>query len=297
MKPYIIVNPIAGSIVDLDLRIKQLRPLNAKEVRVTHRAGEAETLARRAVRAGCDYVIAAGGDGTLNEVINGIATPNPPRGGICVGVVPLGTANDFARSIGLMGDIDATIDILQVKTSARIDLVRMTGERTRYFVNASSGGFSGVVDEKLTPEIKSAWGPLAYLRSAAAALPELHAYRTTVTFDDTERLVIDLYNVIVANGRFVACGLPIAPQADPGDGLLDAVLIPKRSAAEMALLAAEMLLGKHLSSDVVTFRRAKKISVRSHPGMWFNADGELIGNEPTVFKILPRALDFIVRKR
>ena len=157
MKPYIIVNPIAGSIVDLDLRIKQLRPLNAKEVRVTHRAGEAETLARRAVRAGCDYVIAAGGDGTLNEVINGIATPNPPRG-IRVGIVPLGTANDFARSIGLMGDIDATIDTLQAKTSARIDLVRMTGERTRYFVNASSGGFSGVVDEKLTPEIKSTLG-------------------------------------------------------------------------------------------------------------------------------------------
>ena len=296
MKPYIIVNPIAGSVGNLNARLKQLRPLNAKEVRVTHRAGEAETLARRAVRAGCDYVIAAGGDGTLNEVINGIATPNPPRG-IRVGIVPLGTANDFARSIGLMGDIDATIDTLQAKTSARIDLVRMTGERTRYFVNASSGGFSGVVDEKLTPEIKSTWGPLAYLRSAAAALPELHAYRTTVTFDDTERLVIDLYNVIVANGRFVACGLPIAPLADPGDGLLDAVLIPKRSAAEMALLAAEMLLGKHLSTDAVTFRRAKKISVRSHPGMWFNADGELVGNEPTVFKILPRALDFIVRKR
>ncbi len=125
----------------------------------------------------------------------------------------------------------------------------------------------------------------------------MHAYRTTVTFDDTERLVIDLYNVIVANGRFVACGLPIAPLADPGDGLLDAVLIPKRSAAEMALLAAEMLLGKHLSTDAVTFRRAKKISVRSHPGMWFNADGELVGNEPTVFKILPRALDFVVSKR
>ena len=150
MKPYIIVNPIAGSVGNLNARLKQLRPLNAKEVRVTHRAGEAETLARRAVRAGCDYVIAAGGDGTLNEVINGIATPNPPRG-IRVGIVPLGTANDFARSIGLMGDIDATIDTLQAKTSAQIDLVRMTGERTRYFVNASSGGFSGVVDEKLTP--------------------------------------------------------------------------------------------------------------------------------------------------
>jgi len=263
---------------------------------VTQRAGEAETLAREAVGAGRDYVIAAGGDGTLNEVINGIATASPPRG-VCVGIVPLGTANDFARSIGMMGDVDATIDILQTKTTARIDLVRMTSERTRHFVNTSAGGFSGVVNEKLTPEIKLNWGPLAYLRSAAAALPQLHAYRTTVTFDDAESLVIDLYNVIVANGQFVAGGLPIAPQADPSDGLLDAVLIPKRSAAEMALLAAEMLLGKHLSSDAVIFRRAKKISVQSQPGMWFNADGELVGNEPIVFQVLPGALDFVINKR
>ncbi len=296
MKPYVIVNPIAGSIVDLNLRLKQLRPLNARDVRVTQRAGEAQNLAREAVRAGCNYIIAAGGDGTLNEVINGIATPGAPCG-ICVGIVPLGTANDFARSMGLIEDIDAAIDILQAKTTARIDLVRMTTERTRYFVNASSGGFSGVVDEKLTPEIKLAWGPLAYLRSAAAALPELHAYRTKVTFDDAERLVVDLYNVIVTNGRFVAGGLPIAPEADPGDGLLDAVLIPKRPAAEMALLAAEMLLGKHLSSNAVIFRRAKKISVQSQPGMWFNADGELIGNEPTVFQVLPRALDVVINNR
>jgi len=296
VKPYIIVNPIAGSIVDLNLRLRQLRPLNAREVRVTRHAGEAETLARKAIRAGCDYLIAAGGDGTLNEVINGIATPSPPSD-VCVGIVPLGTANDFARSMGLMGDIDATIDILRTKTTARIDLVSMNSERTRYFVNTSAGGFSGIVDEKLTPEIKLAWGPLAYLRSAAAALPELHAYRTTVTFDDAESLVTDVYNVIVANGQFVAGGLPIAPQADPSDGLLDAVLIPKRPAAEMALLAAEMLLGKHLTSDGVIFRRAKKISVQSQPGMWFNADGELVGNEPIIFQILPRALDFVINKR
>ena len=296
MKPYIIVNPNAGSIGDLNVRLRQLRPLDARHVRVTQRAGEAQKLAREAVRAGCDYIIAAGGDGTLNEVINGIATPGPPRG-ICVGIVPLGTANDFARSMGLMGDIHASIDVLQVGRTARIDLVRMTSQRTRYFVNASSGGFSGVVNEKLTPEIKLTWGPLAYLRSAAAALPELHAYRTTVIFDDAERLVVDLYNVVVTNGRFIAGGVPITPEANPGDGLLDAVLVPKRPAAEMALLAAEMLLGKHLSSDAVIFRRAKKISVQSQPGMWFNADGELVGNKPTVFQVFPRALSFVVNNR
>jgi diacylglycerol kinase (ATP) len=172
----------------------------------------------------------------------------------------------------------------------------MTGGRTRYFVNASSGGFSGVVDEKLSSAIKSSWGPLAYLRSAAAALLELHAYRTTVIFDDAERLMIDLYSIIIANGRFVAAGLPIAPEANVSDGLLDVVLVPKRPAAEMALLIAEMLLGKHLSGGAVIFRRARKISVQSRPGMWFNADGELVGNEPTVFQVLPHALDFVVSK-
>jgi len=114
--------------------------------------------------------------------------------------------------------------------------------------------------------------------------------------DDTEELVIDLYNVVVANGQFAGGGIPIAPQANLSDGLLDVVLVPKRPAAEMALLAAEMLLGKHISSDAVPFRRAKKISVQSRPGMWFTADGELVGNQPAVFQIIPRALDFVVSK-
>ena len=295
MKPYIIINPVAGSVGDIQLRLKQLRRLNAKEVRVTQHAGEAETLARAAIRVGSDYVIAVGGDGTLNEVINGIATSRRARN-VCVGFLPLGTANDFARSIGLIGDVDANIETLRAEKTTAIDLVRMTSGRRRYFVNASAGGFSGVVGEKLTFEIKAAWGPLAYVRSAAAALPELQAYRTTMIFDDTEELVIDLYNVVVANGQFAGGGIPIAPQANLSDGLFDVVLVPKRPAAEMALLAAHMLLGKHISSDVVPFRRAKKISVRSGPGMYFNADGELVGNQPAVFQIVPHALDFVVSK-
>ena len=296
MKPYIIVNPIAGSLVNRDGLLKQLRRLKPRKLRLTQRPGEAETYARDAIRAGCDYVIAAGGDGTLNEVINGIATPDHVPG-ICVGIVPLGTANDFARSIGLPASVEDNIDILRARQTDPIDLVRVTSDRTRYFVNVSAGGFSGLVDEKLTPEIKSTWGPLAYLRSAAAALPELHAYQTSIVFDDVERLMIELYNVIIANGQFVAGGLPIAREADLRDGLLDVVLVPRRPPAKMVLLAAEMLLGNHLSSNAVIFRRAKKISVRSQPGMWFNVDGELVGNEPAIFQIVPRGLEFVISKR
>jgi diacylglycerol kinase (ATP) len=296
MKPCIIVNPIAGSIKDLDVLLKKLRRLRPGELHLTRKPGDAETFARKAIRAGCDYVIAAGGDGTLNEVVNGIASPRRERE-ICVGVVPLGTGNDFARSLGLPATLEENIDILRSRQTAPVDLVRVRSDLTRYFVNVSTGGFSGLVNEKLTPKIKRAWGPLAYVRSAAAALPDLHAYRTTIVLDGIERLSIDLYNVIIANGRFVAAGLPIAPNADPSDGLLDLVLIPKLPKPEMALLATEMVLGKHLSSNALIFRRAKKISVRSRPGMWFNVDGEAVGNEPAVFQVVRRALNFVVSKR
>ena len=96
--------------------------------------------------------------------------------------------------------------IMAGKTRA-IDLVRVTSDRIRYFVNVSSGGFSGVVDEKLTPEMKRTWGPLAYLRSAAAAFSELRGYTTKVALDDAQAFELDLYNVVVANGRYVAGGI------------------------------------------------------------------------------------------
>ncbi|MCA1660028.1 MAG: hypothetical protein LC642_05765 [Verrucomicrobiaceae bacterium] len=141
---------------------------------------------------------------------------------------------------------------------------------------------------------KKTWGPLAYLRGAAAALSELRAYRTTLAFDNTESLTLDLYNVVVANGRYVAGGTLIAPEASIDDGMLDIILIQKRSAPELALLAAQVAVGAHLSSDAVVFRRAAKLTVNSKPGMWFNVDGELVGNEPARFEILPRALRFVV---
>jgi diacylglycerol kinase (ATP) len=296
VKPYIIVNPIAGAIVNPGVLLKQLRRLDPRKLSLTKRAGEAETLARVAFRAGCDYIIAAGGDGTLNEVINGIAPPHPIRR-VRMGIVPLGTANDFARSMKLPARVENNIDILRAKQTVLVDLVRVTGKRTRYFINVSAGGFSGAVDEKLTPQIKSTWGPLAYLRSAAAALPKLRAYHATVIFDDVERWEGELYNIVIANGQFVAGGLPIAPDASVRDGLLDVLLVPKRPAREMALLTAQMLLGKHLSSDAIPFRRTRKISVKSRPRMWFNVDGEPFGDDPAVFQILPRALEFVIRKR
>jgi diacylglycerol kinase (ATP) len=289
----IILNPSAGGVRDLDEVVALLGRLPDAEIRPTNKPGSAARFARTALRKGCELIIAAGGDGTLNEVVNGIGEN---LGAAQVGLIPLGTGNDFARSIGVPTDLEAAIDLIRAGTTRAVDLVRVSSDELRYFVNVSAGGFSGLVDEKLTPEMKKTWGPLAYLRSAAAAWPDLRAYRTTLAFDDDESLMLELYNVVVANGRYVGGGTLVAPEAEIDDGLLDVVLIPKRPAPELAVAMAQIALGTHLSNKTIVFRRAAKLTVNSKPGMWFNVDGELVGNEPARFEIVPRGLRFIAPK-
>ena len=274
---------------NIDAIRERLRLLNPDRFCISEQAGDAEKFANEA--ADFELIVSAGGDGTLNEVVNGIA-----QGGCnaVLGVLPLGTGNDFARTLGVPNNLDTAIEQITAGKTRAIDLVRVTSDSVRYFANVSSGGFSGVVDEKLTPDMKRTWGPLAYLRSAAAAFSELRGYATQVTLDDAEALELDLYNVVVANGRYVAGGIPIAPEAELADGLLDIVLIPERGPTDLAILAAQIVVGKHLSSDAIIFRRAKKIAISSRPGMWFNVDGELIGNEPATFELLPGALRCVV---
>lgn len=294
VKTAVIINPKAGSVGDLAAFLKRIERLKPACRYITQKPGTAKKFAAEAIRQGCNYIIAAGGDGTLNEVVNGMARR---AADVRLGLLPLGTGNDFARCLKLPTDLEENIDLLRAGQTRPIDIVRVKSDRARYFINVSAGGFSGLVNEKLTPAIKKTWGPLAYVRSAAAAIPGLRAYRTKIRFGPKDASALDLYNVVIANGRYVAGGLPIAPEADPSDGLLDVILIQQRPAAEMAFLTARILLGQHLSSDSIMFRRVPKISIRSKPGMWFNVDGELVGNEPAIFEVIPRALQFVVGKR
>jgi diacylglycerol kinase (ATP) len=291
MRTCVILNPIAGSVKEADAMRQRLQALEPEWLHTSQQAGDAERFTREASQAGAELIVSAGGDGTLNEVVNGIASTGCQT---VLALVPLGTGNDFARTLGGPSNVDAAIEHIRKGQTRAIDLVRVTSDQVRYFINVSSGGFSGVVDDKLTPEMKRTWGPLAYLRSAAAAFPELRGYTTSVSLDDRPPVEWDLYNVVIANGRYVAGGIPIAPEADVSDGLLDIVLIPERGPAELAIVAAQILLGKHLGSDAIIFKRAQKVAINSRPGMWFNVDGEMIGNEPAVFELLPQALQCVV---
>ena len=291
LKTCVVLNPRAGTALAQEQLAEHLQRLPGLVIAETKQPGDARRLAAEAVQSGCDLVVAAGGDGTINEVLNGVAAD---FGRASFGILPLGTANDFARTIAIPADVPAAVNILLAGQTEQVDVVRYTGAETRYFLNVSAGGFSGLVNEGLTDEMKQTWGPLAYLRSAAGVLPNMTDYRTFIACDDEPEQKIHLYNIVIANARYVAGGIPIAPDAQLNDGLADIVLVPVASMLELAVLGPQILLGSHLTSDLVLFRRARKISVRSEPGMWFNVDGELIGNDPATFEVLPRVLKLIV---
>ena len=294
MQTFVIINPKAGSVIDLDAVLKQLGRLRSATIAITRRRGDAERLCRSAIHAGFDYFVAAGGDGTLNGVVNAIARSRRARE-FRIGLAPLGTGNDFARTLGLPTALSDNVDILSDPAAAvrQTDLVRVKADQIRYFVNVSAGGFGGTIGQKVTRRMKQSWGPLAYLRAAAAAMPQLHSYPAKVVLDETKPLSGALYNVIVANGRYAGGGIPVAPEANPADGLLDVILIPQLPTPDLAIVAAEMLLGKHLSNQEIIHRRATKVSINSRPRMCFNVDGEPFGTAPLSCRIIPGALNFV----
>ncbi|HEY0606650.1 MAG TPA: diacylglycerol kinase family protein [Herpetosiphonaceae bacterium] len=291
MQTCVILNPHAGSVEDVKHVEAAVQRLGDLKLLTTARPGDGLHMAREAVEQGCEFVVAAGGDGTINEVVNGLAQHFDRA---VLGVLPVGTGNDFARSIGVPTEIDAAVELLARRQTRSLDVVRVTSDEVRYFINVSAGGFSGLVDEKLTEDLKRSWGPLAYLRSAAEALPDLTDYHTSITFDDDEQHEVKTYNIVIANARYVAGGIPIAPEALLDDGLVDVLVVPAASMPQLALLVPQVLLGQHLTSDLISFRRARKVRIESRPGMWFNADGELVGNQPATFEVLPKALQVAV---
>jgi diacylglycerol kinase (ATP) len=291
VRACVILNPAAGSAEEAANLRQAIKRLGEVKLHETAEAGDAMRLAAQAIADRCELVVAAGGDGTINEVVNGLSNDWDR----CVlGILPLGTGNDFVRTIGIPTDIDAAVDVILRHNACPLDVICAESDQTRYFLNVSSGGFSGLVDEKLTDDVKATWGPLAYLRAAATALPDLKNYHMTIRYDDDEPQHVLAYNVVIANARYVAGGIPIAPPAIPNDGQMDVIVIPVESMPRLATLVPLILLGRHLDSPYLTYRRARKVHVAARPGMWFNTDGEMVGNEPITFTVLPRVLRVIV---
>ncbi len=293
LKISLIMNPASGTSEQGALLRETLAPMSGVTILTTDAAGDGERLARQAVADGAELVVAAGGDGTINEIVKGLLEAERR---VPLGVIPLGTGNDLARTLALPTDPLEAWKLILVGERRKLDVIEIrTPRELHYALNVSAGGFSGQLNEALSGDVKATWGPLAYLRGALGVLPDLTTYRTTIQYDEEAPEQVDALNIIIANGRTAAAGVQVAPLANPEDGLLDVVIVHYGSILSLAGAAARLLVnGNYLNSELVELRRAKKVQVVSEPEIWFNADGELITNEPIVFTVQPQALEVVV---
>ncbi len=292
MRICLIVNENAGSANRKESLSEAVEASSDVTCWKSTQKGDGTDLATKAAKEGFDVVAAAGGDGTINEVANGLMAAATD---VALGIVPLGTGNDLARTLDIPIDPHDAIALLRGGERRRLDLFLVEyPDGTVYGINAATGGLSGEVGEVVTSELKEDWGPLAYLIGAASFVPDIPEYETYVSYDGAEPEMVHALNIIVANGRTVAGGKRVSPLSNPEDGLLNAVIVKKGTVVELGDVAARLVAGNLLGSPIVTHRTVRSLRIDSRPGMSLSVDGEVITNEPVTISVREAALNVVV---
>ena len=251
------------------------------EIKLTERRGHAVELAEAATRAGVDIIVAAGGDGTVHECANGILRAVEGIEGVApttLGVLPVGSGNDFAWGMGMDKGLDDAMNRLRRGHTRTIDVgyIETDTAPSRYFLNIVGAGFDADVNVE-AHKIKRLRGFLIYL---VAVLKTLFVhYRTpqvTIRYDD-EVLTFPLFMVLVANGPRLGGGFLAAPQASQDDGILDLCIAHDIGRFEALPLIPKIMKGTHMSHPKVTMARGKHIVIESPDGFASEADGEMVG--------------------
>jgi YegS/Rv2252/BmrU family lipid kinase len=268
--------------------------------RLTESAGHATALAREAVAAGEELVVAVGGDGTVNEVVNGFfdETGASLNGGAALGVIGRGTGCDFVRTFDIPKRTDRAVATIAAGRRRRIDVGRATcegpsGPELRMFANIASCGMSGAVAARANATSKRLGGTPAFLWATVATFAGWRNVEFHVVADGVERTLV-ANNVVCANCRFFGGGMKIAPDASPDDGLLDVILIGDISKADFVLNLHRLYrgtLGRHKKVEHLRARHVRITPVRTLPA---EIDGEQPGTTPVTFEAVPGALDLIV---
>ena len=288
-KTQVIFNPAAGRELDRDELLERLGRLG--RVHTTDGPGDARRLARNAAAEGAELVVAAGGDGTVNEVVSGLA----PGFEVALAVVPLGTGNDLAGTVGMPDDPFEAVALLDAAPTVAVDVIRLrlAGDE-RWAVNAVTAGFSALVDEALESRSKELLGRLAYLVTAGRSLPDLEAHRLRLAVDDGDERVLDAFNLVLANGPTVGGGVPVAVDARLDDGALRLLVVPEMPLPTLAVALGRLLAGGGGEVPELHVERVRKIRFDAEPAMQVTADGELVGNTPAEAEVLPGALRCVV---
>ena len=262
----------------------------AVEIVLTLGDGDARRAAMRAVEDGCSTIFVAGGDGTLNEAVNGVAAADA-LDRVTFGIVPLGTGNDFAAALGIPLEVEEALQVLLAGRTVAVDLGRVND---RLFLNTSGGGFIAEVSLAVTPGLKTIAGRLAYLVGGAHALLEYEPVRATVIAQPGNvRVGLGLYTFAVCNSRLIGGGRLIAPEAAIDDGMLDVCLIESMSTFEFVGLARRVAGGDHVNDPRVRYLQATSVVVEFDRDIRINTDGEVFEARRCEYSVLPRAATFL----
>jgi len=257
--------------------------------------GDAHRLAAAAVEEGYDVVVAAGGDGTLNEVLNGIASVPGGLERVRLGVLPLGTVNVFARELKISLNLRRAWEVLRRGNETRIDLAcaeYQSGNRLekRYFAQLAGAGLDARTIELVSWQLKKKAGPLAYVVAGLRAM--LEAKPKTIVRVGEE--ICEGEWVLVGNGRFYGGSLAVFPGADLQNGLLDVCVISRVDVSTLLRCVPHLLLRQRLSERVVRRFQTDKFELKGRATVAFELDGEWVGHLPATFSVTRRRLRVVV---
>ena len=298
MNALLIVNPAAGQgkpEAALGAIQAALGPLIGRTY-VTHKTGDAENAARGAAAAGFDAVLVAGGDGTVNEAVNGLLSA--PKV-LPLGLVPLGTQNVLASELGFTpaDTLDTLEALLWAGKTRRLDVGKLaSGTQSRYFVLMAGFGFDAVVVRDVLQPVKNWVGPAAYALSTLGTLAKYRSTAITLTLD-SQQVRSEAFWVVIANTASYGDRLiKLVPFALPDDGWLDICVFerPRLDRVGFATQMVAVLARRHLRDPSVRYYRAKTITLTSSPPISGQLDGEMFGVTPITITVVPQALTVFV---
>ncbi|MDT3958752.1 diacylglycerol kinase [Staphylococcus kloosii] len=289
----IIYNPTSGKELFKrtlpDVLIKLEKAGFETSAYATEKIGDATIEAQRSLEGQYDVLIAAGGDGTLNEVVNGIAEqPDRPK----LGIIPMGTVNDFGRALHLPSDIMSAIDVIIDQHSTKVDIGKMN---SRYFINLAAGGQLTQVSYETPSKLKSIVGPFAYYIKGFEMLPQMKAVDIRIEYDgevfqgEAMLFLLGLTNSMAGFEKLV-------PDAKLDDGKFTLIIVEKANLAELGHIMTLASRGEHTKHPKVHYEKASSINISSYTNMQLNVDGEYGGKLPGNFLNLKQHIEVFTPK-
>ena len=298
----LVVNPIAGSgkaRKAVPSILKKFNEISKSEIRISYTTGaeDAIFITRDAIVDGASMVVSVGGDGTINEVINGFFINKIPINPLCeLGVIDCGTGGGFASTVNLPDSIDKQIELILQSTAVPIDLgcvdfIDSSNKPTsRFFVGECQTGIGSLVVSKIGSKLKAIAGGYAFFLVSTVAALTLKPSALKVKYDDNQEEEHRLLGLVVGNGIVCGGGMKLTPNAKLNDGLFDVLLIHNMGLIQRLMNLSKVYSGKHILSRHFSIKRCKKISIQSDLPVSLEADGELLGYSPFCVEVLSQVI-------